>query len=180
MDRDSKKIITREWVENELRFYNTADIKYLSVNLITLGLALGVPTYFCLLLTWSCFDSLWAKLLMSGPLAFLVLFIVFSILWQLIGKLRERRALKKGNFDVVLRTVQYKTEKGAYRRVRRRGRRRLQLVEYLVFDQFGAVEVDHDEYYRTNAGDEFYMAVYYLPKPKVRLRYSARSYQYKE
>ena len=97
---DSKKIITREWVENELRFYNTADIKYLTVNLFSLGLALGVLTYLFLLLTWSCFDSLWAKLLMSGPLAFLVLFIVFSILWQLIGKLRERRALKKGNFDV--------------------------------------------------------------------------------
>ena len=176
MDWESKKIITREWVENELRFYNAADIKYLTVNLFSLGLALGVLTYLFLLLTWSYFDSLWAKLLMSGPLAFLILFIVFSILWQLIEKLRERRALKKGNFDVVLRTVQYKTEKGVWRR----GRRRLQLEEYLVFDQFGAVEVDHDEYYRTNAGDEFYMAVYYLPKPKVRLRYAARSYQYKE
>lgn len=178
MERESKQIITREWVENELRFYNTADIKYLTVNLITLSLALGVPTYFCLLLTWSCFDSLWAKLLMSGPLAFLVLFIVFSILWQLIGKLRERRALKKGNFDVVLRTVQYKTEKVKYRYFGRR--HRLRLEEYLVFDQFGAVEVDHDEYYRTNAGDDFYMVVYYLPKPKVRLRYSKRSYQYRE
>ena len=176
MDWESKKIITREWVENELRFYNTADIKYLSVNLITLSLALGVPIYLCLLLAWSCLDFLWARLLILGFFGGIFLLFVFLIGHQLFEALMERRALKKGNFDVVLRTVQYKTEKGVWRR----GRRRLQLEEYLVFDQFGAVEVDHDEYYRTNAGDEFYMAVYYLPKPKVRLRYAARSYQYKE
>ena len=43
LERESKTIITREWVENELRFYNTADIKYLTLNLFTMGLALGVP-----------------------------------------------------------------------------------------------------------------------------------------
>ena len=178
MDRDSKKIITREWVENELRFYNTADIKYLSVNLITLGLALGVPIYLFLLLGWSVCDFLWINIVLTCFFGGIFLIFVGAMLGQLIEHLMERRALNKGNFDVVLRTMQYKTEKVKYRYFGRR--HRLRLKEYLVFDQFGAIEVSHDEYYRTSAGDEFYMAVYYLPKPKVRLRYSARSYQYKE
>ena len=178
MERDSKQIITREWVENELRFYNTADIKYLTVNLITLSLALGVPIYLFLLLGWSVSDFLWLNIVLTCFFGGIFLLFVGAMLGQLVEHLMERRALKKGNFDVVVRQVQYKTENIDRRYFARA--RRLDLDEYLVFDQFGAIEVSHDEYYRTSAGDEFYMVVYYLPKPKVRLRYSKRSYQYRE
>ena len=174
MERESKQIITREWVENELRFYNTADIKYLTVNLFSLGLALGVPIYLFLLLGWSVSDFLWLNIVLTCFFGGIFLLFVGAMLGQLVEHLMERRALKKGNFDVVVRQVQYKTEK------LRRNTRGLAMDEYLVFDQFGAIEVSHDEYYRTSAGDEFYMVVYYLPKPKVRLRYSKRSYQYRE
>ena len=174
MERESKQIITREWVENELRFYNTADIKYLTVNLFSLGLVLGLLIYLALLLGWSVTASLWLKIVPTCLLGGVYLIIMGSLLAQLIEHLMERRALKKGNFDIVVRQVQYKTEK------LRRNTRGLAMDEYLVFDQFGAIEVSHDEYYRTNAGDDFYMVVYYLPKPKVRLRYSKRSYQYRE
>jgi hypothetical protein len=178
VERESKQIITREWVENELRFYNTADIKYLTVNLFSLGLVLGLLIYLALLLGWSVTASLWLKIVPTCLLGGVYLIIMGSLLAQLIEHLMERRALKKGNFDVVVRQVQYKTEKLDHRYAARH--HHLRLEEYLVFDQFGAIKVDHDEYSRTSAGDEFYMVVYYLPKPKVRLRYSKRSYQYRE
>jgi hypothetical protein len=178
VERDPKQIITREWVENELRFYNTADIKYLTVNLFSLGLALGVPIYLFLLLGWSVCDFLWLNIVLTCFFGGIFLIFVGAMLGQLIEHLMERRALKKGNFDVVVRQVQYKTEKLDHRYAARH--HHLRLEEYLVFDQFGAIKVDHDEYSRTSAGDEFYMVVYYLPKPKVRLRYSKRSYQYRE
>ena len=174
MERQTKNIITRAWVENELWFYNTADIKSITVTFLSLTVALGLPIYLLMLLAWIVLDAFWMKITLlcvfGGPAAFLLLFLIY----ELIRKLVDRHALKKGRFDIVVRTVRYKREK----HILRRGSYRMAYM--LAFEEFGEIEVESTEYHLTEAGDQFYMAVYYAPRARVRLWYPCRTHRYVE
>ena len=93
----------------------------------------------------------------------------------------EKRLLDQGAFGVVVRRVQYKTERAEYRGSPHHFRlHRIRLKEMLVFEEFGEARVDHTEYQLAEAGDEYYVVVYYTPKPKMRMWYSCKTHEYRE
>ena len=175
MEKQTKNIITRKWVENELRFYNTADMKYLSLTgLIALVACLllgGIP----IAGVWFELPGfLWVKILFSCVYGGALLIVIVRMTKDAFIAFLQRNALRKGNFDIVVREVQYKLEKpvGASRHYH--------MGKFLCFEEFGDVQTTNDEYDMTSVGDAFYLVVYRMRKPKVRLWYPLKLYELKK
>ena len=179
MERQTKNIITRDWVEQELRFYNRADFRF---GLLMGGLLTLLSAFACVFPGWFLFHlatSIWVKAAVGLFFGGTFLYAFFGVaVKHIVDWALEKRLLDQGAFGVVVRRVQYKTEKLDYRRTIRR--HRIRMKEVLVFDEFGEVEVDHTEYQLAEAGDEYYIVVYYTPKPKMCLRYSCKTHEYRE
>lgn len=169
MEKQTKNIITREWVEKELRFFNTARIKSTLVavgipSLLFLPFAFAVVRYF-----FTTYDKLWFEILMAvifGGLLTLPTWICLSVILKCLS---EKKMIDRGEFDVVKLELQYKSE----RRVRR------SYEELLHFGGFKAESVGHTTYQLASAGDEFYI-VHYSGNDEIVLLYSAKMYEYKE
>lgn len=167
MEKQTKNIITRELIEKELRFYNTADIKSALVMLgpvslfflpITVGFMYGILSSIKI-----------ENILFKVVLALLVGSITSSPIWLYLVSLRtalaERRLLLRGEFDVVVREVLYKSEKIVHRHTE----------EFLHFNDFKEISVDHTTFQLASQGDIFYI-VHYKSKNYIKLLYSDKMY----
>ena len=182
MNKQTKNIITRDWVEQELRFYNRAGFRF---GLLTGGLITLLSAFACVFPGWFFFHlatSIWVKAAVGLFFGGTFLYAFFGVaVKHIVDRVLEKRLLDQGAFGVVVRRVQYKTEKAEYRvRALRIRLHRIRLKEMLVFEEFGEVEVDHTEYQLAEAGDEYYIVVYYTPKPKMRMWYSCKTHEYRE
>lgn len=168
MQKQTKIIITREWVEKELKFYNTADIRSTlvsgaAVSLLFLPIAIGFDYGF----------FIWIE---NAPLKIILPILTFAffgcpiwihICW-LIKPLKERKLIKRGDFDIVIREVLYMEE----RTVRRNK------WNYLYFSGFKEpTPVFPNDL--VSAGDKFYV-VYFKTTNKIAREYSTKMYEYKE
>ena len=169
MAKPTKNIITRDFVEKELRFQNSADIK--------LNLTIGVPSslffgamgVFCLSTILNDYDLLLVKIILAVLLGgtFFSPLIGFSIM---IGKcLIERRKIVMGEFEVSVRELSYKDERTVNRSVRR----------FFYFAGFKQVMVDYLMYQMASNDDEYYI-VHYTDGVRIKLLYPLKLYEYKE
>ena len=168
MEKQTKNIITREWVEKELRFYNTADIRSSLVLLGALSLLFVPLTVVLVDGLLSVLNQFWFQIpvavLVGGLLSSPLLVNLFSLL----RSFREKRLLQGCDFDVVTRKVLYKSEKIVNR----------QEMEYLHFDGFEKIAVSHTTYQLAEEGDAFYI-VYFKGYKTIKELYPAKLYEYR-
>ena len=167
MEKQTKNIITREWIEKELRFYNTADIKsMLVICVVTAPIFLPITVVVVVYGTLSFFEGLFVKIVFSvffGGLISSAFWIPFS--WLLVC-LIKRRMILRGEFDVVVREVLYKSERLVHRH----------LEELLHFQGFKEISVGHTAFQLASSGDLYYI-VHYKNKNSIALCYSVKMYE---
>lgn len=164
-----KHIITREWIEKELRFYNTADIRSTLVlcgalSLLFVPLTIGAVCGFFAML-----ENVWLKIVLSVIIGGLTSAPIWLNLLTLRTSLKERKLLQNGDFDIVVREVQYKDEKTVRRHTEK----------FLYFVGFKEISVGNVNYDLVSQGDEFYI-VHYKGHTAIKLLYSLKMYEYSE
>ncbi len=163
MEKQTKNIITRKEIEKELLFSNTANIKYTAVCLAALMLAFGGIGLFMLALSYEAAIFTFA---IAG-----IIICVFLVMFARI--FMERRHLKNGDLEIVIRHLLYKDE----RLVRVGKSRRMQ--EMFHFAGFEEVWANHTEYQLATMDDEFYI-VHYKGSKTVKMLFPLKLYEYKE
>jgi hypothetical protein len=167
MEKQAKNIITREFIEKELRFYNTADIKSTLVfcgafALVFLPLTVGI-IYGIL----SLLENMLIKIVLSVILGGITSAPIWLTLLGLRSALSERKLLICGDFDIVTRDVSYKSEKVVHRH----------MEEYLHFRDFNEISVGHTIFQLASAGDMFYI-IHYKAIKDIKLLYSTKMYEF--
>ena len=169
MEKQTKNIITRKFVEKELWFYNTADIRSSLVFCAGLSLVFVPMTLLMVYAVCSEVRSLWIKIL----LIILCAPIISAPLWinsiSFFIAIAERKMLKKGEFDIVARELLYKCENTYHRHT----------LKMLNFDGFKGIAVSNVYYELSAKGDIFYI-VHYRNKNIIKLFYYSKIYEYKE
>lgn len=170
MEKQTKNIITREWVEKELRFYSMADIK---ASILMCGI---LSTIFIAL-------AVVMDVLVIEGAHNLIFEIVFCVLWtslslipvvisvvSLCESIAKRKLFLSGEFDITTHAVSYKYEKVTRRNT----------ILFLVFPGFKDRAVGNTTYFHAAIGDEFYIVHYRTNKAKKRaeLVYSTKMYEY--
>ncbi len=169
MKKQTKNQINRAFVEKELRFYNTADIR---ATLVTGGAMcfLFIPfAAFCAYFIWITVDASFLRFLLSAVGAILFSCPAWLHVIALVKSLLERKQLNNGEFDVAVRKVTYKDEKIVHRHVE----------QYLTFEGFAELSVGHTTYELATYGDVFYL-VHYRGKKEIKLLYPEKMYEYNE
>ena len=170
MKKQTKNIITREWVEKELRFYNSADLK-VGIGIFAIAFFTCVPfsAFFIWLIVGST-DNLIFKIAGSVILGGMFIVPVIVAALAIPRAISERRKLIRGEFDIVAAEMSCKTEKA--------GRRQIYL--FLHFPGFREKQVDKTTYFHAEIGDEFYIVHYRTEKSNktIKLLYSAKMYEY--
>ncbi len=169
MEKQMKNVIAREFIEKELRFYNTADIRSTlglcgGLSLLFVPLTIGVVYGFFALL-----ENIWLKILLSVLVGALISAPIWVNLLSLKTSLAERKLLQNGDFDIEVCKVQYKDEKPVQRHTEK----------FLHFDGFKEVSVGNVNYDLVSQGDEFYI-VHYKGNTTIKLLYSLKMYDYRE
>ena len=168
MEKQTRNVITREIIEKELRFYNTADIRS---NLVMIGvMALVCVPLIAMMVYISCeiFSSVWLEVVFSVLLGGLMGTPIWWNLFLLCRSLFDRRLLMRGDFEIVTRDLLYKQETTAHRHVRNK----------FHFSDFNDTEVGNLIFQLACAGDEFYI-VHYKTKKEIQLLYSTKMYELK-
>ena len=170
MENETKNTITREFVEEELRFYNKEDIRS---NLAHFGL-FGAPLLLILFAgvcaVFANVESIWVGLLLCCLICAIMIFLIKKMLFpSLINALKEKKALDRGDFVIVTRRVTKKSTKTEYNKS----------LFFLHFDGFKEKEVWQNVFMLTSEGDEFYI-VHYKKQDAIKLMYPAKTHEYKE
>ena len=171
MGKQIKNIITRESIEKELLFNNTASLKHTAVCLAAVTIAVGGVS------------AVFLSLLPSGYLWLDIIIWIFFIgvggapVWaisvMLIKMLMERKKLKNGELEIVVRPLLYKDEKLVRGYT---GRPRSQAM--FQFGDFKDVWADSTHYQLSTMGDEFYI-FYYRGSKKAKLVFPLKLYDYR-
>jgi len=169
MSQLSRNIITRKQIEDELYFYNTADIKSTVILCLCLALFFGPLTFGILyfILTETTDTSL--KIGLSIPLGILFSAPIWGNLIVLAKHVDKRSLLKKGEYDIVILPVSDKYESSRNRST----------VHLLEFPNLKEIAVSSTTYSLASWGDEFYV-VHYKGKNKIELLYSLKTHEYRE
>lgn len=175
MEKQTKNIITRQCVEKELWFYNTADLK-VGIGVFAIVFLVCVPfAAFFIWLTISGSDNLFFRISVSALIGVLFILPVIVTAGGVCNTLSERKRLKRGEFDIVVREVSYKIERSTRR----------ETILILKFPDFREKRVDKTTYFHADMGDEFYV-VHYRTERKdrkgksIKLLYSLMMYEYSE
>ena len=171
MKEPTKNIITREFIEKELRFYNTADIKA-GLLLGSVLSALLIPAVIAVLFGFS--PWVYRE---TGKIVFSIIFTAFLLLFflsplfffaqTLFSVFAERKKLLKGEFVITIRKLENKKEKIVQRHIE----------ECLCFKNYGDCSVGSTVYQLADKGDKFYI-VHYKADKTVKLLYPAEMYEY--
>lgn len=169
MKKQTKNIITREFVENELRFYNKADIRstlvlYGTLSVFFVPLAAGLIYG---ILSQAGYPVL--KIFLVAVIGGLFGFPVWCGIFLLCRSLKERKLLLNGEFEIEIHTVTHKKEKVVHKHIE----------EFLRFKGFKDVSVGHTVFQLASPGDEFYL-IHYRSKKLIKLLYPTKMYEYKE
>lgn len=169
MKKPTKNIITREYIEKELWFYNKADAR--SCILFS-----GILLLFCIPCTimFISLSCAFAKsILLKIFLCIISVFLGMSFegieLVYLIKALTERKKLKAGEFSIVIRKMLYKREV-----IERRTE-----LHCLYFEDFKRVATGYTYYDLSSDGDEFYI-VHYNGSKEIQHIYPLSMYEYRE
>ena len=169
MEKQTKNEITREFIEKELRFYNTADIRSTLVLCGGLSLLFVPFTVGIVCGIFALLQTAWIEILLSILIGALTSAPIWINLLSLRMSLKERKLLQNGDFDIVVCKVQYKDEKLVHRHTEK----------FLHFNGFKEVSVGNVNYDLVSQGDEFYI-VHYKGRTEIKFIYSLKMYVLKE
>ena len=169
MTQQSRNTITRKQIEEELYFYNTADIKATVVFCLCLALFFGPLTFGILYLIITETTDTALKIGLSIPLGALFSAPSWGNLIKLAKHIAKRSLLKKGLFEVKILPVSDKYESNRNRST----------VRLLEFPNLKEIAVSSATYSLASWGDEFYV-VHYKGKSKIELLYSLKTHDYRE
>ncbi|MBR5242560.1 MAG: hypothetical protein IKV20_05415 [Clostridia bacterium] len=166
MKKETKNIITREWVEKELRFNNTANIKS--------SLALWcIFTLLCLPMTIAViygvvrvFDNPLFEILLSTFMGVMISSPIWVYFFFFLKTLRERSLLTRGEFAIDISVLSYKSEE----RVRRT------TEEFFHFGEYNKISVGHTAFQLASPGDTYYI-VHYKAKKEIKFLYPEKLYE---
>lgn len=169
MEKQTKNVITRDFIEKELRFYNTADIRSTLVlcgglSLFFVPLTIGAVYGFFALL-----ENVYLKILLSVLVGGLTSAPIWINLLSLKTSLTERKLLRNGDFEIAVCEVQYKDEKLVHRHTEK----------FLHFVGFKEISVGNADYDLSSQGGEFYI-VHYKGCADIKLLFSLKMYEFKE
>lgn len=169
MNKQTKNIITREFIENELRFYNKADIR--SVLLCGGAFALFFIPITVLIVNgiYSEIDNAVLRNVLGIGLGIIFSSPVWGSLLAARHSLSERKKLNGGEVEITLCTLQYKGEKPVQRHIE----------EYFSFGGFDDISVSPTAYSLATPGDEYYI-VHYKGSRQIKQLYSAKTHEYKD
>ena len=168
MEKQTKNIITRDWVEKELRFYNTADIKH-SIFLFIIYTLVFLPITIAMLHGGgSSIKNTFLRIVLAIFLGGVMSSPIWISCFWILNALLERKMLMRGEFDIVTRELLCKSEKRVCR----------QLKEFLHFQDFRKKHVGHTTFQLASNGDIFYI-VHYKTKKSIKLMYPAKMHEYK-
>ena len=168
MNKQTKNIITHEYITEELRFQNSAAIRFALVLCggfalvflpLTAGIIYGIFKYI---------DRLPLEIILSAIIGGITSAPVWCMIFSLRQALTEKKMLDRGEFEIVTRDVLYKEEKIVNRHEEK----------FLCFGDFESVQVNQTVYDLASQGDEFYI-VHYKNKPRVCLLYSFKTHELK-
>ncbi len=168
MEKQTKNIITRKEIEEEFRFNNTATLKHTAVCLAAVTLAVGVMSAIFLSLLPTGF--LWLDIIIWVFFIGIVGAPVWAISVMLIKALIERKHLKNGDLQIVIRPLLHKEEKMV------RGSDNLKKVFH--FEDFEEVWADSTHYQLFIPGDVFYI-VHYKGSKSAKLVLPLKLYDYR-
>lgn len=171
MEKQTKNIISRQKIEKDLLFYNTASIKYAAVCLAAVILAFGSMIAFISPFFIDLYEKVWQKVIFVVVFGGVITAPVWFVLPQLIRSLMERKWLKNGDFEIATRHLLYKEDKPV--------RYKRSTQEVFHFEGFDEVWAGHTDYQLASMGDEFYI-VHYKGSKKAQMVFSLKMYQYKE
>ncbi len=166
MKKQTKNIITRQYIQNELR-------KQIKDGTYAVLAMWGIVILFILFISFIMLldtPSLRESLLMVFVFVPLIILCLIPSLTFLI----ERKKILAGKFEIAKIPLSYKEERAVSH-----GYRRIHLEEVLVFRDFKPFPVGHTAYELAANGDEYYI-VYYKDKKHIRLVYPTKAYEYKE
>ena len=169
MSKQTKNIITKESIADDLLFYTTADIR---VSLVCGGVSslIGIPFISLLATAFKPTDG--------HPISFIfygLVLLIFSLLLILcpftpiLISLKERKRIRNGEFEIVVLPLRYKSE--VYRN------RHFELR--LHFDNFKEYEVSATEYALASAKQEYYI-VHYRNSKRIRKIFATERYEYQD
>lgn len=170
-DKQTKNIVTRKQLEEDLLFTATADVRYLTVvsatfSLLMLFFGLGLS----LMILLPC-DSAFEW----GALVFSCLLVGGApcALWiNVLHRIQQRRRIQNGEFEVTAAPLLYKAERAVVTR------RRMTLIEELHFEGFDPFQPTHTVYQLADASDVFYLV--HMKGSKCIMRaYFGEMYEYK-
>ena len=172
MQKQTKNIITRKWIQKELHFYNTAGLRSALVTCIGLSIFLIPLALGSVYAVLSSFEN--------GPFKFVFCFVsgaimsspVWVLLFCICNLVLERKAIKNGSFEITVGRLTHKEE-----RLVRYGKNS-RLEERLHFNGFHSVEVGHTAFQLATEGDDYYI-IHYSKKKQIELVYSTKTYEYK-
>jgi hypothetical protein len=165
-DTPTKEIITRAAVEQQLHKQNQTEIRSLSILFFILCVL-------CLLMAAlmnSASAQLGHWLLLRIVLTAVPLLPMIFAANALLCVICERSLLKRGAFDIIPSSLYCKDEK--YRRRR--------AVRYLYFESYRGCPVGNTAYALASPGDPYYIVVYRMKRPRVKLFYAGKQYEYRE
>lgn len=161
MNKQTKSIITRESIQNDLRFQNTAEIR----GAVYSGFML-VFVYLPLIIFLIVISEMISVQLFLTVLLVLSPIILYAV--YLYTVLSQRKKIADGEFMVVTAELSYKSETIINRRH----------VELLHFAGFRKCSVNHTIFQLADAGDEYYL-VHFPDKTDIALLYPTEQYEYK-
>ena len=169
MEKQTKNEITREFIEKELRFYNTADIRSTLVLCGGLSLLFAPLTIGAVYGFFALLENVCLKILLSVFVGGLTSAPIWINLLSLRTSLTERKLLRNGDFEIAVCEVQYKDEKLVQRHTEK----------FLHFVGFKEISVGNVNYDLVSQGDKFYI-VHYKGCTEIKFIYSLKMYVLKE
>ncbi|MBR5453276.1 MAG: hypothetical protein IKV54_04275 [Clostridia bacterium] len=168
MEKQTKNVITRDFIEKELRFYNTADLR---ISLLLNSVFL--PLYTILIVGLVCgifafINNLVLDIIISIVIVVGLGIFPFILLRPLKSIISEKRQLDRGEFDIITVEVIEKRKQTVSRHE----------AKVLYFAGFEAASVSSTTYDLCQVKDEFYI-VHYRGKSTIRLLYPTRMYEFK-
>ena len=169
MEKQTKNMITRKQIEKDLLFSNTASIKHTAVCLAAVTLALGVVSAIFLSLLPTGFP--WLDIIIWIFFIGIVGAPVWAFSAMLIKALIERKHLKNGDLQIVVRPLLYKEEKLV--------RSSDSFEKVFHFEDFEEVLADSTHYQLSIPGDLFYI-VHYRGSRDAKFVFPLKLYEYEE
>lgn len=169
MKKQTKNIITRNWVAGELRFYNKADIRTTVATFFILAfMILIVGGLIAMVYTAESHHTLFEVI--SAVILILIALTPFvALAIGFIGCIVEGKMLERGEFEITKTYITDKTEHMTRRHI----------IRYLHFLGFKKISVGRSVYEDSAYGDEYYI-IHYKGKNTIKLFYPVTIYEYKE